>query len=158
MIWDTVPKKICNGPIRIGTIFAIRGNFCFYDVVNTFQHLYWILGLFSIKNKKLKAVCNGPIKICIIFPTMKSHGNFCFFRPYENFPTSSMLILPIFKRKQIARNNLQLIKYAKYLQSWHILIKMLESVPEVVETKISMHCEYFANFHGSIAIFLWHRV
>ena len=30
---------------------------------------------------------------------------------------------------------------------------MLESVPEVVETKISMHCEYFANFHGSIAIF-----
>ena len=30
---------------------------------------------------------------------------------------------------------------------------MLESVPEVVETKISMHCKYFANFHGSIAIF-----
>ena len=107
MIWDTVPKKICNGPIKIGTIFAIRGNFCFYDVVNTFQHLYWILGFFSIKSKKLKAVCNGPIKICIIFPTMKSHGNFCFFRPYENFPTSSMLILPIFKRKQKARNNLQ---------------------------------------------------
>ena len=33
-------KKICNGPMKIYTIFAIHGNFRFYDLMNTFKHLY----------------------------------------------------------------------------------------------------------------------
>ena len=37
-------------------------------------------------------------------------------------------------------------------------ITMFESVNEVVKTKISMHCKYCANFHGSIANIFWHRI
>ena len=33
-------KKICNGPMKICLIFAIHGNFCFNNLMNTFKHLY----------------------------------------------------------------------------------------------------------------------
>ena len=65
MIWDTVQKKICNGPMKIGTIFAVHGNFRFYDLMNTLQHLFEIYhnwNLFCLVNgsgslRLLQAIC-----------------------------------------------------------------------------------------------------
>ena len=65
MIWDTVPKKIWNGHMKIGTIFAVHGNFCFYDLMNTLQHLFEIYhnwNLFCLVNgsgslRLLQAIC-----------------------------------------------------------------------------------------------------
>ena len=38
------------------------------------------------------------------------------------------------------------------------ICEKLESIHEVVNTKISVYCKYCANFYGSIANFFWHRI
>ena len=38
------------------------------------------------------------------------------------------------------------------------ICEKLESIHEVVNTKISVYCKFCANFYGSIANFFWHRI
>ena len=119
MIWDTVPKKICNGPMKIGTKFAIHENFRFYDLMNTFQHI------FSIKSKQLKAICNGLIIMFTILLTMTYLTEFFVFSTL--WTLSNISLIPIYsawlQKKQIAWSNRNepdpLTKQNKF-QLWYI--------------------------------------
>ena len=58
-------KKICNGPMKICLIFAIQGNFCFNNLMNTFKHLYRIFCFFKVKAKRLKQYATDQSKFAL---------------------------------------------------------------------------------------------
>ena len=143
--------------MKIGTIFAIHGNFRFYNPMNTFQHLYWIFCLFSNKSKQLKAICNETILF------FSQHFQPWYFMEIFVFSTLWTL-LNIFNtcsaclqtKKEITTSNCngpKIFAITTYLNK-----AMLESIYKIVKTKISMYCKYCANFHGSTTIFFWRRI
>ena len=86
----------------MGTIFALHGNFRFYDLRNTFQHLYWIFCLFYKQNQAARSNLQW---IHLIFYNIFKHDisrKFSFFRPYEHFPTSFNTYFACLEKKQIA--------------------------------------------------------
>ena len=144
--------------MKFGTIFAIHGNFRFYNPMNTFQHLYWTFCLFSNKSNGLKQFEREPYFFSQYFQPW--HMYFM-----EIFVFSTLwTLLNIFNtcsaclqtKKEITSSNCngpKIFAITTYLNK-----AMLESIYKIVKTKISMYCKYCANFHGSTTFFFRRRI
>ena len=149
--------------MKIGTIFAVHGNFRFYDLMNTLQHLFEIYhnwNLFCLVNgsgslRLLQAICFfwSQAEYIGIKDMLESVHKVEKTKNSVRYVMVNNIVNIMMSPLQIALSCLLLIEKRQNVQKC-----VVKCDYEVVKTKISMHCKFCANFHGSIAILFWHRI